>query len=212
LTGQHQAVRQADGTISVFDNAGSRPLPPHPDSQSRGVVLRVDDENKSVRLVRQLTHTYPPLFSRSQGSMQVLPGGGALLSWGGSNPYVTEFAADGSRTFEAHFLPAGDDTYRAYRLPWRGARPPTRPDVAAFATSAGTNVYPSWNGAADVATWEVLAGSKPASLKPVASSAWLDFETRISLRSIPRYLAVRGLDSSGAVLGTSSAIAPHVVR
>jgi hypothetical protein len=67
------------------------------------------------------------------------------------------------------------------------------------------NVYASWNGATEVASWQVLAGAGPAALQPVRTAARASFETRIPVGVTARYVAVRALDATGAVLGTSPA-------
>jgi hypothetical protein len=161
--------------------------------------------------VREFRHPARRLFSRSQGSIQSLPGGNVFLSWGGSNPYLTEFTPDGRPVLEAHFLPSSDDTYRAYRQPWKG-RPTSRPAVAAVRRGKRSAVYVSWNGATDVAGWEVLAGRNARSLRPVASAPWRDFETKLSLSSAPRRVAVRARDKSGAVIGVSAVVRPRRAR
>ena len=64
-------------------------------------------------------------------------------------------------------------------------------------------VYASWNGATQVARWEVLAGSRPGRLKRVATHARNGFETAIKLRRSYGAYEVRGLGANGHVLGTS---------
>ena len=61
------------------------------DEQSRGIVLEVDEDAKTASLVREFEHP-DELLSTTQGSMQVLDGGGAFVGWGGLNPEFTEFA------------------------------------------------------------------------------------------------------------------------
>jgi Arylsulfotransferase (ASST) len=152
--GQHQAVLQPDGTISVFDNGGSTQFPTSPDRPSRGVFLKVNAGDRTVTRVSDYHHNQVPggrqLFSRSQGSTQVLGSGDVFLSWGGGNPSLTEFTRDGDATFEASMDPKEDDTYRAYRLPWHNATAENKPDAKAYGGKSGTDVYVSWNGATNV--------------------------------------------------------------
>ncbi|MEA2351802.1 MAG: hypothetical protein QOJ14_216 [Thermoleophilaceae bacterium] len=212
MIGQHQAVLQPDGLISVFDNGGSTQFPTTPDKESRGIFLKVNGGDNSVTLDHQYTHPGEHLFSRSQGSMQVLRNGNVFISWGGGNPYLTEFTRGGDLVFDSHIRPKRDDTYRAYRMPWAGARPTGRPNVVAFTGESGTNVYVSWNGSTDVARWEVLTGSNPDKLKSVGQVGWHDFETRIELKGAsPKYVQVRALSGGGSVLGTSATIQPKRV-
>ena len=67
----------------------------------------------------------------------------------------------------------------------------------------------SWNGATDVARWEVLAGADRRVLLPVKTASWSDFETRIELLvAAPSYVAVRALDANGHMLATSATVSP----
>ena len=69
-------------------------------------------------------------------------------------------------------------------------------------------MWASWNGATEVARWEVLGGEAPDALVPLASAPRRGFETALSAPGAPRYVAVRALDAGGAVLGTSRAVTP----
>lgn len=206
--GQHQATIQPDGTITAFDNGASTRFPTQPNRPSRGVRIQVDATAGKVFLVKDYHHPGQELFSNSQGSMQVLSNGDVFLSWGDENPYLTELTAGGQLVFESHIDPTSDDTYRAYRLPWRGT-PRTRPDVIASTKHGTTDVYASWNGATEVARWEVLAGSSKSRLSSAGTFAKTDFETHLKLPGVsPKYVEVRALDSDGHALSTSSAVAP----
>ena len=67
------------------------------------------------------------------------------------------------------------------------------------------NVYVSWNGATQVASWRVLAGSAANALQAVVTSARQGFESQIAIASQP-YVAVQALDSAGRTLATSSVV------
>jgi hypothetical protein len=69
-------------------------------------------------------------------------------------------------------------------------------------------VYASWNGATEVASWRVLAGSSPAALRPAASAPRSGFETAIAVAGAPAgaYVAVQALDAAGTVLASSRAV------
>ena len=69
-------------------------------------------------------------------------------------------------------------------------------------------LYASWNGATEVDTWQVLAGSNPDRLEPVGSAPWRGFETTIAVRIAEPYVAVQARSASGRVLGTSRAVRP----
>ena len=63
-------------------------------------------------------------------------------------------------------------------------------------------VYASWNGATEVASWNVLAGPDLAHLAPVTSAPKHGFETAIHATSNEPYFAVQALDANGSVLAT----------
>jgi hypothetical protein len=63
----------------------------------------------------------------------------------------------------------------------------------------------SWNGATEVASWRVLAGSHPQALAPQTTIASGGFESSTILPKQYAYAAVQALDSAGRVLGTSPA-------
>jgi hypothetical protein len=80
--------------------------------------------------------------------------------------------------------------------------------VASAGAHAGATAYASWNGATEVASWQVLAGSSPSTLKPAASAARTGFETAIPLPAVAGggYVEVQALNGAGAVIGTSAAV------
>jgi hypothetical protein len=197
---QHDARMQPDGTIDMFDNEASPKVGPRP----RGLVLKLDTERRLVSLVAQYVHA-GKVLAGSQGNMQRLPNGNQLIGWGAGR-LVSEFTAAGHRIFDLRF-PAPVDTYRAYRAPWTG-HPADPPAVAARRGRGGSLVvFASWNGATDVARWQVLSGPSPDALTPVASALWSGLETAIRVRRAARYVAVQALGAEGTVLGSSPAVA-----
>jgi len=195
---QHDARWQADGTISVFDNGAF----PKVEDFSRVVFLRPNLENGTVTLARSYAHP-KKLLSRHQGNAQVLPNGNVFVGWG-SEPKFTEFARDGKVVFDASFTRQAD-SYRAYRFPWVG-NPRDRPAIVVRKRGKGAVVYASWNGATEVARWQVLGGQDRA-LRDVTTVAKHGFETTIPVQAEGFY-AVRALDTSGRTLGTSATVPP----
>jgi hypothetical protein len=189
-----------DGKITVFDDGAG---PPRVHGQSRGLLLKLDLEAHRVTLVREEKHS-PPILAAFEGSLQTLPNGDRFLGWG-QQPYFTEFDPSGRMVFDGRFISAVGN-YRAYRFPWTG-RPTTRPAILASNSSTGTTVYVSWNGATKVASWEVLTGTSPTSLRPAGSVARNGFETAIAITRAP-YVAVRALDAHRRTLATSATVAP----
>lgn len=196
---QHDANWQPNGTITIFDNGAT----PREHPESRGIVVSLDFKHMRATLVQSFVHA-PPLVSESQGDFQPLPNGDWFTGWG-QQPYFAEFAPDGKVLFDGH-LPAYFQSYTAFKYPWTGH--PTEPPAVAVrpGSSGGLTVYASWNGATEVASWQVIGGSSTSQMAPVATAAQSNFETAIGLPSVPAYVAVQALSASGAVLGTSAAV------
>jgi hypothetical protein len=196
---QHNALWLPNGEISLYDDEGAPPVKP----PSRGEVIKLDLTAKTATLATQLVHT-PGLLSFCCGSTQQLPGGNWMLGWGGLSN-LTEFNAQGQMIFDAQ-LPHGETTYRVYRELW-SAQPSDAPAIAAR-TSGGTSaVYASWNGATDVASWQLLSGTAAGHLSPVSRTPKSGFETVIPA-SPAAFYEVRALSASGSVLASSKVIAP----
>ena len=195
---QHHVRSAGTGVLTLFDDAGG---PPQMEPQSRGIILKLDTAAMTATL-RQAFTSPAKLLAPNQGSMQLLPGGGALVGWG-AMPYYTEFNADGSVSMNGQ-LPNNDQSYRAFAGTWAGY-PKDKPAVALRTNPAqGTAVYVSWNGATEVATWQVLAGKQPSSLAAVATQPRAGFETMIIADSTGPYFVVAGYDASGRQLGESA--------
>jgi len=203
---QHDARPVGTDTYSLFDNGAS----PQEHAQSRGVVLSIDPQTHTVSRLAQFLHPGHPLLADSQGNLQALPGGNWLVGWG-QEPDVSEFSATGTLLFDAS-LPAGYESYRALRSPWVGT-PQTLPAVAVARTRAGgADAYVSWNGATQVARWELLEGPSAGALAHQGSVARHGFETAIPLMigGSRRFAAVRALAADGSTLATSAPVAlPH---
>lgn len=193
---QHDARRQADGTLTLFDDNQAP-------NGSRGLVLEVDETARAASLIRAYTHP-ASIQATSQGNFQVLPNGDALIGWG-SQPNVTEFDPQGKVAFDAA-LPPGGSSYRAFRFPWVG-RPTDPPAIALDLSEPGTlTAFVSWNGATEVASWELIGGGTPATMTPLASAPRDGFETALAIPRRPAFVAARAHSFTGVVLGTSPAI------
>jgi hypothetical protein len=197
---QHDARRQPDGTITLFDNYG----PKGEEDRSRGMVLELDEAAMKATLVREY-HGGGNHIADTQGNMQTLPGGNVFVGWG-SEPYLSEFDGEGNLLFNARFEPWGE-SYRAFRLPWSG-RPDEAPSLAAEAgPEDGATLYASWNGATEARSWRVLAGPQPDELEVLDTVPRRGFETIIETRTAEPYVGVQAEDGSGRELGS-----PVVVR
>jgi hypothetical protein len=196
---QHDARRQPDGTITIFDNGGR-----YKDEQSYGLVLKLDEDRMSATLERSYAH--PDKWrAASQGNMQLLPNGNVFMGWG-SESVFSELSSGGELIFDASFPPRVE-SYRAFCYPWSG-HPSERPAAVAERTSKDeVKVYASWNGATDVAAWQALAGPDPERLRPVGSAVPREgFETVITVHAAEPYVAMQAKHRSGEVLGASEPV------
>jgi hypothetical protein len=202
---QHDARRQRDGTITIFDN-GSLVFEngiPRAVEESRAIVLELDEEEMSASLVREYYHP-DKKYADAAGNMQVLENGNVFIGWGRALT-ISEFSGDGKLLFDAR-LPPQTWTYRALRFPWSG-HPSEPPAAAAERISRGkVRVYASWNGATEVATWEVLAGPSPGQLEFLGSVGRDGFETAMLAHTAEPYVAVRAKHRLGEVLGTTEPV------
>ncbi len=204
---QHDARRLPDGNISIFDNGNTvfKNGLPEAVEESRGIILELDKRKMSASLVGEYTHP-DKQYADAAGNVQVLPNGAVFVGWGRALA-ISEFGKDGELLFDARLAPQ-NRSYRAFRFPW-SARPSDRPVAAAGRTSEdGVRIYASWNGATEVATWEVLAGPSPGQLEPVGSVPRDGFETALLALTTESYVAVRARHRSGRILGESKPIEP----
>ena len=184
---QHDARLLPGGRVSLFDDEAG---PPQKAPSSRALVLRLDRRRMRATVERSLRRAQDT-SAQSEGSVQAMPGGGFFAGFG-AQPWFSQWDARGRLVFDAK-LPDDDGSYRVYRFPWR-ASPRTRP-TAAVQDGA---VHVSWNGATEVARWQVRAGGRTIAAAPRSG-----FETRIPVPAGATALTVRALDARGRVLGTA---------
>jgi outer membrane protein assembly factor BamB len=178
---QHDARRQPDGTITLFDNESTPPV----GDRSRVLRLNVDETAKRVTVAKVFTHP-AKLLAFAEGNAQALPGGQTVVGWG-MGRRVSELGPDGELLFDVK-LPKDADTYRAYRFAWTGT-PADEPAVAVTADG----VVASWNGATRVTAYDVYAGPSPEALRRVGGAAKRDFETTIPVKLSSGYVQVRAM-------------------
>jgi len=193
---QHDAIPRDDGTLTLFDNdAGTVPVR----KNSRAMTLVLDEKKRTAAVKTAFTHP-GGLSAATQGNVQLLPNGDQFVGWG-SRGVFSEFSPSGELLFDGR-VARGNDTYRAYRMPWTGT-PVTPPKLAATTKGGQTVVKASWNGATQVARWDVLGAGGAV----VGSAARSGFETSITVPA-QASVAVRALDASGAALASSAAVKP----
>jgi len=206
---QHDVRQLPNGDITVFDNQGSATAP----TASLGLEYDVDEAAETATQVWSYAHT-PKLFATFMGDVQRLEDGDTLLDWGAPSTApgfawdsLTEVASDGRVVFDLAF-DAPYVSYRAFRFPWQGF-PDTQPDLAAKVRDDGLTLGYSWNGATDVAAYQVFGGSSPQALGLIEQRPKMDFETQSLLLGLPKtecYFQVAALDKGGNELARSKVI------
>ncbi len=203
---QHDVQLAPDNTLTLFNDNCCRLLRGGrlgAGGQSEGMVLKLDLVHHKVALVAAYPHK-PPRSVAFLGSMQLLPGGNALVG-GGSQAYFSEYTKSGRQILDALFPGIKDQSYRTLFSSNWVALPFYAPHGAVRRSHGRTIVYASWNGATEVTGWQVLAGSSKSRLGPVASKSRSGFETAIPIKGTYKVFEVRAL-AGQRVLGISRPI------
>jgi hypothetical protein len=192
---QHDAQLHDDGTLTLFDNQANPPV----GERSRGLRLDVDTDAMTATVAQEWLPSDPVMLAGSQGNLQVLADGNVVIGWGDAQ-LTSEYTTDGTLVREMP-LEAGE-SYRSYRFDdWVGS--PAEPPAVVV---EGGTAYASWNGATEVASWRLVAGSSAEDAATVAEAPRDGFET--ALAPVPdgaAYVAVEALGADGEVLGTGTA-------
>ena len=201
---QHDVALAPGSTVTLFDDhccqltGGGTSVPAT--GPSRGLVLKLNQSTRTATLLAQYS-AGGKFESEYMGDTQPLPNGNVLVGWG-SEPYLSEFGRSGQVLLEGEF-PEPDLTYRAMLEPWVGL-PLSQPAAAVRRADGKTTVYASWNGATEVVSWRVLAGSTASRLTVVATRAKSGFETAIPVPQSYNNYEVQALDANGRPAGASN--------
>ncbi len=109
FSGQHDARRLADGSITVHDNATQET-----GHASRALRFQIDTATNTATIVEDVTDANHPGPSPCCGSVDKFRLGNWVIYWGASN-YVTELTPSGSPVIQINFAPY--DTYRVGVVP-----------------------------------------------------------------------------------------------
>jgi len=199
--GQHNALPEGPNVVRIFDNGkGGGPETGQP---SRVIDVKLDAKAKTATLLASVQHP-DGLIANSQGNAQRLPDGHLFVGWGSVGRF-SEFDSAGNLLWDGQ-VPAGYDSYRAYRSPWVGT-PGSDPTAVGDRTDADhVSVEAIWNGATEVHRWLVLAGNDPWSLSPAGSAEWNGLATTITAHTRAPYVEVVALNDSGRAIGRSHAV------
>ncbi|CRG86537.1 Neuronal cell adhesion molecule [Talaromyces islandicus] len=215
----HEARWHDNDTLTVLESDGDH-HPHNPPTESRGMLIQLDVPN-GVANVRQ-TFTNPGRKTRFQGNMQLLEDtGNVFVGWGGHAGY-SEFGADGTALCEVRFSKSHISSNghggpsQISKGPWIG-KPLTQP----VALVAAGKIFVHWNGATEVAEWQLQAQLHPTqdgSIADALSDAGefhgiqrvqkTGFETAIDTRLVDRNTKFRivALDRKGNELGYTNVL------
>ncbi|MCU0507762.1 MAG: aryl-sulfate sulfotransferase [Anaerolineae bacterium] len=149
---QHDARRLPNGRLTLFDNRAEQ-TPQY----SRGIEYQLDEAAKTVTRVWEYRNT-PDVYGPWLGNTQRLPNGNTVIGWGLGLPAVTETQPDGTKVFEMSLANNWERSYRVFRFPWQG-RPPWPPAIAVSRDGGRMLLHFSYNGATEIASYRVLAGT-----------------------------------------------------
>lgn len=196
---QHDAEWQPGGLISVFDNGSTPPK----EKQSRAILLEPDFTTKTVALAKAFVNPNKTLLAEAQGNTLSLPGNDWLMGYG-NLPNFTEYDSAGHVVLDGT-LGRNVQDFRTYLSPWSG-HPSSLPALVAKRSGANVQVQTSWNGATDVASWKLLAGSSPSSLTPLTTVPKHGFQTTATVTTSAPYIESWALDANGNELDASAPI------
>ncbi|CAF3572486.1 unnamed protein product [Fusarium graminearum] len=217
-------VQGNESRLSFFDNQVTENGMCNDDNCSRGVVVELDYDKMTVRLLHEFYHPQR-IYSGSGGSVQGLDNGNFLVGWG-ANPGITEHSPNGTIVMDIqqgvipHVFDNDPDkdmsVYRAWKMDWIG-RPPWGPSIASSAPgedASNATVYVSWNGDTQVHRWELYEVEDDVNIistpRLLANSSRSGFETEINLGGLglpsPGSARAVAVSKSGKILGSTATV------
>lgn len=196
-----------NGTVTVMDKGG-------PVTRCRGMAVHIDPHT-SLAVLQETYNGPTELYKLSDGDMQISQStGNALISWGRGRG-LSEFTSDGELLCDHRIInPLSVFGFskiaapsRASKHTWTG-KPLTKPMIKI----SGHKLHVHWNGATEVAGWQLDLKEQRSSSEANASP-YLEigryrktgFETLLiapPLKGKSRYfLRVAALDQQGQILG-----------
>jgi hypothetical protein len=116
------------------------------------------------------------------GNAQRLFNGNTMIGWG-TQRKLTEVQMGGTVALE---IVLGSISYRAFRFPWNGVPAEAPRAVVKYdGDPTAVTLYTSWNGATDIASYDVYAGPTSSTMVMVGNEPRSGFETEIPLTSLP---------------------------
>ena len=193
--------------ITILDNsADNHPNGISPTSNTSSAMVILLD--KTIRPMRAhlLKRIWRPdgRLSRLRGNFQTLSNGNAFIGWS-DNSYMSEHAPDGKMVMTANFRSDRFVTYRSYRFNFTGA--PTEPPVLKAVVHGDNAImgiiayYVSWNGATEVAKWNIYQSGDP--LVVISSAQRTGFETVLYSQGYQSSVYAEAVSVNGESIGYS---------
>ena len=208
FSGQHDArflsQNETHMIISIMDNATGPGKPSKTNDFSRGLLIALRTDVMTAEVIRQYNHPHLG-YAEGRGNFQTLSNSNAFLCWTNS-ALQSEHLPNGELIMEAK-LTSGLKSYRSYKFKWVG-KPTNPPDVHSAAIKVAremhTIVHVSWNGATQVASWNLYkSNAKGEAMELVASTPRRGFETAIVYKGYASHVMVEAVDHNGSNLGAS---------
>lgn len=192
--------------FSFYDNASNTYN--HTGKFSHGWIISIDHRAKTASMIKEWGAPEPEggLLSGSQGSLQLLPNGGAHIGWG-EHSYFSEYTEDGEATMYGILAtrPSNVMVYRSTKWNWT-AQPLTKPTLWTYSKTGADKMvfYASWNGATEVKAWNFYTSSKATGPWQLAEKKdKKGFETVLHSEQFHKWAYAQALDANGNVLEES---------
>lgn len=201
---QHDAQPLGGGKVLLFDNGAT--FTDRRADFSRIMTFQLDGKTRRARLLSSIVHE-PAILAVSQGNARPTENGNIFVGWGNRENF-SEYTPEGQQVYDAQVPGNAYQSYRVLKGEWVG-KPSGRPKVVADTLRGRTLIWVSWNGATEVARWQVLGGNAARTLRRLGSGRYEGFETRLDVAATPRVLRVQAVDREGKVLASSALIRPE---
>ncbi|KAF7931179.1 uncharacterized protein EAE97_009388 [Botrytis byssoidea] len=191
--------------ITFFDNHNmymNSPTPNCTTDCSRGMKIKLNYHNMTVKLVHQFYHP-KSVQAWAEGGIHALDNGNFLVGYG-VVPSFVEFTETGEVAMEIQTRPwyvasgRGTDLYRVYKFDWV-AQPSWKPVMV----EVGQILYISWNGATQVESWALYGGSSPTTMHHLLTMPKTGFETGVRPSNSSAFYQAIALDKDGNELDST---------
>lgn len=177
------------------------------EAYSSGMIIVIDHVVKTAELIQEYAPPGKTLLSSSQGNLQVLPDKNAFIGWG-NNPFVSEYAEDGSLLLWGYIAKAVTMNYRALKYEW-DASPSDSPALWVYAKASTPQTpmsfYVSWNGATRVKQWRFYGSQhQTGKFDLLATIEKSGFESEYHHSGYYPWAYAEALNKNGDVIGHST--------